>query len=65
MTMPKPYHPVKVSSQRCDQCGVVLVHGDPAVAHMYNPIVFCMACAGAKEPSHPSLVKAVIHDPKE
>jgi hypothetical protein len=65
MKKQEPYHPIGVSSQRCDACGRILVDGDQAIAHMYNPIVFCVPCAGDKEPTNESLCKAVIREPEE
>ena len=63
MTIRKPLHPIKVSSQKCDKCMVLLRHGDQAIAHTVNPVVWCVHCAGHLEPSRDTLCKAVISDP--
>ena len=63
MTIRKPLHPVKVSSQKCDKCMTILRHGDPAIAHTVNPVVWCIPCAGHLEPENVTMCKAVISDP--
>lgn len=63
MTIRKPTHPVKVSSQKCFKCMVVLKHGAQAIAHTINPVVWCIPCAGHLEPSRDTMCKAVIFDP--
>jgi hypothetical protein len=61
----KPFTPIEIHPQLCYQCGGKLEHGDDAIAHMVNPIAWCIPCAGEKEKVRADLCRAIVRGERD